>query len=169
MDGADGKAIAAVLSGGAPRNPFRWPASETIRAPSSPARLPRLARIRDAEPSARPELAAAMAAGGDASIQIAIVPSTTLRRSIEESIAGSAPRARRWSDHHGHPGTCAGSPSRLAFEPRPTDPAVVQAKDADAAKALMNLAQDALDLLAKASRNDPATGLVGHADQPDEA
>ena len=34
--------------------------------------------------------------------------------------------------------------------------AVVQAKDPDAAKALLKLAQDALDLLANASRNDPA-------------
>ena len=46
-----------------------------------------MARIRTAEPKARPELTAAMAAGGDTSIQIAIIPSTTQRRSIEESMA----------------------------------------------------------------------------------
>ena len=44
----------------------------------------------------------------------------------------------------------------MAFEPKPTIRAVVQAKDPDATKALLNLAQDALDLLANASRNDPA-------------
>ena len=87
VDGADGKAIASVLSGGTPRNPFRWPASETIRGAVVAGTPVSLARIRDAEPRARPELLAAMAAGGDTSIQIAIVPSTTLRRSIEESMA----------------------------------------------------------------------------------
>ena len=114
-----------------------------------------LGRIRNAKPSARPELAAAMAAGGDASIQIAIVPSTTLRRSIEESLAmlpqqlGGGPittvtRGLSWIS------------LTLAFEPKPVIRAVVQAKDPDAAKSLLNLAQDALDLLANASRNDPA-------------
>ena len=87
VDGADGKAIAAALSGGTPRNPFRWPASETIRAAVVAGTPARLARLRNAEPNARPELLAAMAAGGDASIQIAIIPSTAQRRSIEESMA----------------------------------------------------------------------------------
>jgi len=44
----------------------------------------------------------------------------------------------------------------LAFEPKPVIRAVVQAKDADATKAVLKLTQDALDLMAKASRNDPA-------------
>ena len=42
---------------------------------------------RRSSPRLGPNLLAAMAAGGDTSIQIAIVPSTTLRRSIEESLA----------------------------------------------------------------------------------
>ena len=155
VDGADGKAIAAVLSGGVRRNPFRWPASETIRGAVVAGTPAGLARIRNAEPKARPELLAAMAAGGDTSIQIAIVPSTTLRRSIEESMAvlpqelGGGPittvtQGLSWIS------------LTLAFEPKPVIRAVVQAKDPDATKALLNLAQDALDLLANASRNDPA-------------
>jgi Protein of unknown function (DUF1559) len=155
VDGADGKAIAEALSGGTPRNPFRWPASETIRAAVVAGTPARLARLRNAEPKARPELLAAMAAGGDTSIQIAIVPSSTLRRSIEESLAvlpqelGGGPtttvtRGLSWIS------------LTSAFEPKPVLRAVVQTKDPDAAKSLLNLAQDALDLLANASRNDPA-------------
>jgi hypothetical protein len=155
VDEADGKAIARVLSGGTSRNPFRWPASETIRGGVVAGTPAGLARIRNAEPKPRPELLAAMAAGGDTSIQIAIVPSTTLRRSIEESLAvlpqelGGGPittvtQGLRWMS------------LTLALEPRPVIRAVVQAKDPDATKALLLLVQDALDLVANASRNDPA-------------
>ncbi len=92
VDGADAKAIGSVLSGGAPKNPFRWPASETIRGAVVAGTPAGLARIRDAAPKARPELSAAMAARGDASIQIAIMPSTTQRRSIEESMTVLPPQ-----------------------------------------------------------------------------
>jgi prepilin-type processing-associated H-X9-DG protein len=159
VDGADGKAIAAVLSGGARRNPFRWPASETIRGAVVAGTPAGLARIRNAVPKARPGLTAAMAAGSDTAIQIAIVPSTTLRRSIEESISilppelGGAPvttltQGLRWAS------------LTFAFEPKPVLRAVVETKDPDATKALMDLAQDALDFLANAARNDPALGSL---------
>jgi prepilin-type processing-associated H-X9-DG protein len=154
-DGADGKAIAALLTGSVRRNPVRWSATETIRGAVVAGSSARLASIRNTVPKARPELAAAVAAGGDASIQIAIVPSTTVRRLIEESLAmlpqqlGGGPitsvtRGLSWISLN------------LAFEPKPVIRAVVQAKDPDATKALTNLAQDALDFLANASRNDPA-------------
>jgi hypothetical protein len=155
VDGADGKAITAVLSGSMRRNPFRWQASETIRGAIVAGTPAGLARIRNAVPKARPELTAAMAAGGATAIQIAIVPSTTVRRSIEESMTilppqlGGAPvttltRGLRWAS------------LTFAFEPKPVIRVVVETKDPDAAKALMNLAQDALDFLANAARNDPA-------------
>ncbi len=155
MDGADGKAIAIVLSGGVRSNPFRWPASETIRGAVVAGTPAGVASIRNTVPKARPELAAAMAAGGDASIQIAIIPSTTLRRSTEESMTslpqelGGGPitaitRGLSWIS------------LTLTFEPKPAVRAVVQAKDPDATKALLNLAEDALDFLANASRTDPA-------------
>jgi len=155
VDGADGKAIATVLSGGTRRNPFRWPAAETIRGAVVAGTPAGLASIRNAVPKARPELTAAMAAGDDPSIQVAIMPSTTQRRSIEESMTvlpsqlGGGPittltRGLSWIS------------LTLAFGPKPVVRAVVQAKDPDTAKALLNLAQDALDSLANASRNDPA-------------
>ena len=155
VDGGDGRAIAAALSGGVRSNPFRWPATETIRGSVVAGTPAGLARIRNAQPRARPDLLAAMAAGGDASIRIAIAPSTTLRRSIEESLAvlpeglGGGPittltRGLSWIS------------LASGFEPRPVIRAVVQAKDPDATRALMNLSQDALDHLANASRNDPA-------------
>jgi prepilin-type processing-associated H-X9-DG protein len=155
LDGADAKAIATVLSGGVRRNRFRWPATETIRGAVVAGTPASLARIRDAEPKARPEALAALAAGGDTAIQFAIVPSTTLRRSIEESMAvlpqelGGGPittvtQGLKWIS------------LALAFEPKPVFRAVAQTKDLDAAKALLNLAQDALDLLANGSRKDPA-------------
>jgi prepilin-type processing-associated H-X9-DG protein len=159
-DGADGKAVSMALSGGSRRNPFRWPASETIRGAVVASTPAGLARIRNAEPKARPELSAALAAGSDGSIQIAIMPSTTQRRSIEESMTvlppqfGGAPittltQGLSWVS------------LTLAFEPKPAIRAVVQAKDPDSTKALLELAQDALDLLAKASRNDPALASLG--------
>jgi prepilin-type processing-associated H-X9-DG protein len=155
LDGADGKAIATVLSGGERRSPFRWPASETIRGAVVAGTPASLARIRDAASKARPELNAAMAAGGDASIQIAIVPSSTQRRSIEESMAVLPPQLG------GGPITTLTQgltwiSLTLAFEPKPVVRGIAQAKDPDAAKALLKLAQDGLDLLTKACQNDPA-------------
>ena len=155
VDGADGKAIASVLSGGMPRNPLRWPASETIRGAVVAGTPVRLSRIRDAKPSPRGELLAAMSAGGDSLIQMAIVPSTTLRRSIEESMAvlpqelggGSITtitQGVRWISF------------TSASEPGPVIRALVQAKDADASRALLELAQDGLAFLAKASQHEPA-------------
>ncbi len=154
-DGGDDRAIAEALSGGVRSNPFRWPATETIRGSVVAGTPAGLARIRDTQPKARPDLLAAMAAGGDTSVQIAIAPSTTLRRSIEESLTvlpdelGGGPittltRGLSWIS------------LTSALEPRPMIRAVVQAKDPDATRALMNLSQDALDHLANASRKDPA-------------
>ena len=124
---ADGKSIATALSGGVRSNPFRWPATETIRGAVVAGTPAGLVRIRNAESKARPELLAAMAAGGDTSIQIAIVPSTTLRRSIEESLTvlpqelGGGPittvtQGLRWIS------------LTLVSEPKPMIRAVVQAK-----------------------------------------
>ncbi len=168
VDGADAKAIATVLSGGARRNPFRWPATETIRGAVVAGTPAGLASIRNAVLKARPELTAAMAVGGDTSIQVAIMPSTTQRRSIEESMTvlprqlGGGPvttltQGLSWIS------------LTLAFEPKPVIRAVVQAKDPDATKALMNLAQDALDFLANCESKRSGAGPVGDGDQPDEA
>jgi prepilin-type processing-associated H-X9-DG protein len=151
--GADQKAIARVLSGVGPNAPIRWPASETIRGAVVAGMPDAVARIRAATPAARPELAAALAAGGDAAVRVAIVPSITQRRAIEEALPtlpapiGGGPittvtRGLRWAT--------------LALEPRPTVRAIIQAQDADAAKVLQEIAQDALNLLAREARDDPA-------------
>jgi hypothetical protein len=154
-EGADGKAIAAVLSGSMPRNPFRWPSAETIRGAVVADAPDGLASMRTAVPKARPDLAAAFAGGAGAAIQIAVVPSRTLRRSIEESMTAL-------------PALLGGGPITtltqglswislsLALEPKPAFRAVVQGKDPDAAKALLMLLEDSIQLLANASRNDPA-------------
>ncbi len=152
---ADAKSISTVLSGAAPRNPLRWPASETIRGAVVAGTPAGLARIRAAAPKARPKLSAALAAGGDASIQIAIMPSTTQRRSIEESMTVLPPQLGGGPIATITQGLSWASLT-LAFEPKPAIRAVVQAKDPDATKALLKLAQNLLDLLAKASRSDPA-------------
>src|SRR5262249_19251820 len=155
VDGGDDRAVATALSGGVRSDPFRWTATETIRGAVVAGTPAGLARIRNAQPKARPDLLAAMAAGGDTSIQIAIAPSTTLRRSIEESLAvlpeelGGGPittltRGLSWIS------------LTSAFEPKPGIRALVQAKDPDATTALINLSPGALGPLANASRNDPA-------------
>ena len=168
VDGGDDRAIATALSGGVRSNPFRWPATETIRGSVVAGTPAGLARIRNAEPKARPELLAAMAAGGDTSIQIAIVPSTTLRRSIEESLAvlpqelGGGPittvsQGLRWIS------------VTLAFEPKPVIRAVVQTKDPDAAKALLNLVTGRPRSPGDCESKRSGADLVGTDDQPDQA
>ncbi|HEX8203764.1 MAG TPA: hypothetical protein VF590_25025, partial [Isosphaeraceae bacterium] len=85
--GADGAAIARVLSGGGLDAPVRWPAVETIRGAVIAGTPEAVARIRAAEPGERPEVAAALAAGGEAPVRVAIAPTPTLRRALEESVA----------------------------------------------------------------------------------
>jgi len=149
--GADGKAVAQILSTGGPGSPLRWPAAETIRGVVVGGVPDALARIRNASPAARPELAPALAAGGDAPIRVVLIPSTTQRRAIEESMTtlppplGGAPvtavtKGLRWAS------------LALAAEPRPTLRAVLQAKDDDAAKAVQTIVQNALGLLAQQSQ-----------------
>ncbi len=162
--GADGRAIAAMLSGagGGPDLPVRWPAVETIRGAVVAGTPGALARVRDARPAPRPELVAALAAGGDAPIRIAIIPGATLRRSIEESMPSLPPqlgggpiatlsRGMDWAS------------IALATEPRPALRLVVKAKDEDAARALRKIAQDTLQVLARGSRSDPALADLADA------
>ena len=53
VDGAEARR-GLVLSGGTPRNPFRWPASDTIRGAVVAGTPVRLDRIRDASPGLVP-------------------------------------------------------------------------------------------------------------------
>jgi prepilin-type processing-associated H-X9-DG protein len=155
-DGSDGQAIGGTLTGGGPKNLIRWPATETIRGAVVAGTPAAVDRIRSAKPGARPELAAALAGGGDAAtVQVVIIPSTTQRRAIEESVPnlpasfGSLPittitRDTRWA-------TLA-----MVLEPRPLIRGVVQAKDADSANAIQSAVSHALDLLVQTSNDDAA-------------
>ncbi|AGA25337.1 DUF1559 domain-containing protein [Singulisphaera acidiphila] len=153
-DATDGRAVAKVLAKGGPRTPGRWPNSETIRGALVAGPAAALTRIREAKPEARPDIATALTAGGNAVVQIAIVPSTTQRRAIEESMPnlppelGGAPitalsRGLRWAS------------LAIASDPKPAFHAIVQAQDADAAKSLRKIAQDGFKLLAQNAQADP--------------
>jgi prepilin-type processing-associated H-X9-DG protein len=156
-DGADGQAIARVLSGVVPNSPLRLPASKTMRGAVVGGTPAAVARVRDAQPAARPELAAAMAAaGGGAAVRVIIMPSTTQRRAFEESLPNLPPmlgdlpittitRDLSWA-------TLA-----MALEPSPTLRASVQARDADAATKIQKVFQSALNLLVQSSQGNPAT------------
>jgi Protein of unknown function (DUF1559) len=153
-DGADGKAIAEVLSGGGPKGPIQWPASETILGAVVAGTPDALARIIKARPAARPELALAFAAAGNSSVQVAIIPGTTFRRAIEESMATLPPQLG------GGPITTLTQGLQWAslamtLEPAPALRAIVQAKDSDSAKALQEIAQRALVLLTNQRWNEP--------------
>ncbi|SIO66916.1 Protein of unknown function [Singulisphaera sp. GP187] len=159
-DATDGRAVAKVLAEGGPRGPGRWPNNETIRGALVAGSPAAIARIREAKPEPRPDIATALAAGGDAAIRIAIVPSTTQRRALEESMPNLPPelgevpittlsRGLRWAS------------LAIAAEPKPALHVVVQAQNADAAKSIQTLAQNAFKLLARNAQADPGlTELV---------
>lgn len=157
--GNDGRGIAKVFSEG---GPMRWPASEVIRGAVVAGTPEALARVKDARKAARPEFTAAMAAGGDSTIHLAIIPSPTQRRSMEEALptlpaefGGAAittlTRGMSWAS------------IALSIEPKPTLRLVVQGKDAEASKSLLKLAGDGLGQLAKASRANPAIADLADA------
>jgi hypothetical protein len=161
-EGADGRAIVAALLEAGLKTPLKVPASETIRdvvVAGSPAAV---ARIKSASPAARPDLAEALAAGRDATVKIALDLSATQRRALEESMADLPPelgggsilivsRGLRWAS------------ITLGLEPKPALGAVVQARDADAARELYTVLQHALDLADGGSQNDPTLAPIAPA------
>jgi prepilin-type processing-associated H-X9-DG protein len=163
LDGSDATAISRVLSGNEAKSPLRLPASETMSGAVLAGTPAALARIRSAPRGTRSEVAAALAAGGNAAaMQAVIIPSTTQRRAIEESVStlpavlGGAPittitRDARWVS------------LAMVLEPKPALRAVVQAKDADAAKAIQSLVLRSLDVVAQTSKHNPATAAMGEA------
>jgi len=163
VDGADGKVNRLGLSRGMPGTPFRWPASEHPSA--GRRRTPRLpGRIRDAQPVS-PRPARRVARGSDTSIQMAIVRahdpcdgrSTESLALLPQELGGGSittiSQGVRWISF-----TCASNPG-------PVIRAIVQAKDADVSRDLLELAQEGLDFLAKAESARDGPGLV-HVDDP---
>ena len=158
----DARGVTEVLTGGGPDLPIRWPASGTIRGAVVAGTPDALARIREVKPGTRPELAAALASAGDATIRIAILPSTAQRRAIEESFPTLPPQVGGGPIATVSRGVTWASIA-MATEPRPTLRLVVQARDADSARGLRKIAQDALNLLAGATRSNPSTAELAEA------
>ncbi len=153
-EGADGAAITRMLTQGGLGVPIRWPACETIHGAVVAGTPQALARIKEATPTPRPELAAALEAAKDAPLAIVLVPSEIHRKALEESIpelpaeVGGGPitvltRGLRWGL------------LTLVLEPKPTLRGVVEAKDAQAAQVLEKTLATGLKTLAQRIGGQP--------------
>ena len=160
--GADSKGISAILLGKGPNATPGLPACETIRGAVVAGTRAALSRIKAAKPVERPELADALKAGGDATIRLALIPSTTQRRAVEESMPMLPPQFGGGPISNFSRGLSWAGLS-LAFVPSPTLRAVDQARDAEAAKSLQKIFQDALGLLAQESRKLPEVAEIAPA------
>jgi hypothetical protein len=151
--GGDAKGVADVLTNGS-GTPVRWPKAETIRGAVVAGSAEAIARVREVKSAPRPELLAALASVGDAPIRIAVIPSKAQRRAIEESFptlpsqVGGEPievltRGMTWAS------------IAMTTEPKAMLRLAVRAKDGDSASHLRKVAQDALGVLAAASRSNP--------------
>ncbi len=160
--GANGGKIAEVLRAALPGTPLAYPAAELIRGvvvAGSPATL---ARIKGAKPTPRPDLAAALASGGDSAVRVAIVPGRTLRRAVEESLPTLPPslggrpiealtRGMAWAS------------LTLGPDPKGTLRLVVRGAEAADSGPLGSLMTDALAGLAASIEADPAHAGLARA------
>jgi prepilin-type processing-associated H-X9-DG protein len=162
VDGSDARAIAEVLTGEGGASSLRWPMAETIRGAVVAGSPAALARVRDAKPVPHPELAAALAAGGDSAIRIALIPTVAQRRAIEESFPTLSPQLGGGPIEAVTRGVSWASVA-MTTAPSPTLRLVVQAKDAGSAQALGKVARDALGLLVGAARSNPDTAELADA------
>ncbi len=162
VGGGDAKAITAVFLGEGANVPLRWPACETIRNAVVAGTPAALARIKNAKAVDRPELAAALKAGGDAAIRVAVVPSNTQRRAVEESMPALPPQLGGGPISNLSRGMTWASLS-LAFDPTPMLRFAVQGKDADSAKAIQKLLQNGLTFAAAESRDNPRVAELSGA------
>ncbi len=157
--GADPAAIGKVLTEGGPAKPLTWPAVATIRGAVVAGTPEALDRVRAAKPSERPEVATALAAGGDAPLRVTLVPSDTLRRSMEESVPelpqplGGGPitslsRGLKWAAFG------------LAIEPKPTVRMVAQGTDAASAQTLQKLVSTLFEEIKRGAPKTPEAQLL---------
>lgn len=156
-EGADTKAVAGILTDRGRNGFVQCPASEKIRGAVVAGTPGAVARIRNAEPGARPELTAALAAAGlGAAIRVILIPSATQRRAIEESmpnlppIFGNVPITTITRD-------VRFATLRMELEPRPILRGTVQAKDGDSAKVIQSVLSQALVLVSRRTKDDPMT------------
>ena len=151
-EGADAEAIGRVLCGEEDGSTFvSWPTCATVKGGVFAGSDAALERVRRVDLAPRPELVDAFEASGDGPARLLLIPSETQRRAFEEIMPtlleplGGGPtttltRGLRWA--------------ALLFEaePNPTLRVVAQARDADAAHDLDQLAGDALVLLEQSFR-----------------
>jgi hypothetical protein len=144
-DGVDAAAITRLLTKGREPSRLTWPAVATINNAVVASTAAGLEQMKTLKAPDRPELAAALAAGGDAPAVVALSLGETLRKSLEEALptlpqelggGPSTPLARglRWAT------------LSLQTAPKPALHLTVQASDADTAKALVSLYDNALKL-----------------------
>lgn len=125
-DGADAKAIGALLCGGPEKGgPEAWTTCASIRGAVLAGDDATLERAKAMTPSARPDLAAAFDAAGDAPIALAVATPEDLRRAIDEQVVGLpdelgggpssvVSRGLKWASIAYRPG--AASPIRLLVQ-----------------------------------------------------
>lgn len=162
IQGTNGEAVIKILKEGPPGVPLKWPAAELIRGVVVAGTPEAITRVRAAKPAARADLKEALEASANSRIQIAIIPSATQRRALDEAMPKLPPQfgggpistltqGMRWAA------------ISLTFEPKPVIRAIVQGKDADAAKALQKIAQGGLDALAAGTNIDPVVAPLAAA------
>lgn len=145
--GADPAAVARILAPPGGQGPLTWPSAEAVRGAVVAGTPEAIQRARTEAP-ARPELAPAMAATGAAPVRVLLVPAADQRRILEEMLPmlpqelGGAPitaftQGAQWAALTLETGAAPG----LRLQ--------VQARDAEAAKALEGIAAKALELVAK--------------------
>ncbi len=147
--GADGTAIGKLLCGGGKAKLPSWPNCATIHDAVVAGTPDALERARRTKAVARPELAKALAAVGDTSVQLLILPTGDHRRVVEEiqsnlprELGGGAITTLTRGLHWAAVG--------LQTEPRPTIRLVIQSQDAASAHALKKVGEDALKWLEQA-------------------
>jgi prepilin-type processing-associated H-X9-DG protein len=148
-EGADAKAIGALLCGGGNVNgPIHFPTCATIHNAVFAGNNEALERVRQMQPVARPEIASAWTTLGDTGAELLLIPSPDTRRVVEEMLP-NLPR-----ELGGGPIT---SVSRglswmaigLNQDPGPQLKVIVQGKDQAATSALKELGKTVLQYIGK--------------------
>ncbi len=158
--GADAKALAAALAGSA--GPLE--AAEQFGTAVVAGKKTTLERLRKLKPAARPELAQAFAAAGDATAQLLLLPPAHARRLLEETYP-TLPR-----ELGGGPATALTrgflwAAATVATQPQLELRLVIQSQDAKAAQVLAELRRSVVNALLEASvRGDLSLKLAALAD-----
>jgi prepilin-type processing-associated H-X9-DG protein len=145
--GVDARGIGQFLCGGAStKGPIAWPTCATVNNAVFAGSKEALERVRQLKPVDRPELTSALAALGDTSAEVVLIPTSDTRRVVEELLPslpkelGGGPistvtRGLRW--------IAAG----LSTEPEPGFQFIVQGSDAASAQALAAIGKSIVQFL----------------------